>query len=259
MKNTKKNLILAAAMTVAMGYAQAQVTSDPGTSAAPAADVVAAEATPDHVFSFNAALVSDYRFRGISQTRKKPTIQGGADYTNTPTGLYVGTWASGVNWIKDGGGNNDYELDVYVGKRGEIVKDVTYDVGYLKYFYPNNDIGATTGEVYAQLGFGPAYIKYSYSTSNLFGFADSSDSGYVDVGANVEMTDGFILNLHIGRQDVKNNHTASYNDFKIGVTKDFGVATVSVAGIYADTDAYVSRKGKNLATSGLVVTISKVF
>jgi uncharacterized protein (TIGR02001 family) len=54
----------------------------------------AADAAPasDHAFSFNVGVTNDYRFRGISQTRMKPAISAGADYTHNPTGLYVGTW-----------------------------------------------------------------------------------------------------------------------------------------------------------------------
>ena len=54
----------------------------------------AADAAPasDHAVSFNVGVTNDYRFRGISQTRMKPAISAGADYTNNPTGLYVGAW-----------------------------------------------------------------------------------------------------------------------------------------------------------------------
>jgi hypothetical protein len=40
-------------------------------------------------------LVSDYIFRGISQTQRQPAIQGGFDYSHA-SGFYVGTWASNV-------------------------------------------------------------------------------------------------------------------------------------------------------------------
>ena len=46
----------------------------------------AQEASP---LTFNIGVVSDYRYRGISQTRLKPAVQGGADYAAS-NGLYVG-------------------------------------------------------------------------------------------------------------------------------------------------------------------------
>ncbi|HEV7855494.1 MAG TPA: TorF family putative porin, partial [Herminiimonas sp.] len=119
-------LIIAAALTAAfsVNFAQAQE------AAAPAAAPV-----PDNQIAFNAAFTSDYRFRGISQSRTDPAISGGVDYTNNPTGFYAGTWASSIKWITDAGGDSDIEYDFYGGKRGEIVKDVSYDVGVLTYYY----------------------------------------------------------------------------------------------------------------------------
>ena len=50
--------------------------------------------------SFNLSVTSDYRYRGISQTRLKPALQGGADYA-LPGGFYIGAWASTIKWIRD--------------------------------------------------------------------------------------------------------------------------------------------------------------
>ena len=255
MKNLSKNMTLVAALTLAMtavcGSAMAQ-----DAVAAPAA----AEAVPDNVVSYNVALTSDYRYRGVSQSRLDPAISGGVDYTHNPTGLYVGTWLSSIKWIKDGGGDTDLEWDVYGGKRGEISKNVTYDVGGLYYFYPSNGLStnANTFELYGQLGYGPLYIKYSHSTTNLFGVADSKNSGYLDVGGNFDMIDGYIMNVHVGRQKVEHNDSLSYNDVKIGVTKDFGVVTVALAAVKANITS-LAPNGKNLAKSGLVLTVSKTF
>jgi uncharacterized protein (TIGR02001 family) len=223
----------------------------------------AEEAKPDNEVSFNAAVTSDYRYRGISQTRLQPALQGGADYVNNPTGFYAGTWLSTIKWIKDAGGNGSIEADIYGGKRGEIVKDVSYDVGVLTYVYPSNDLhpSANTTEAYGQVGYGPAYIKYSHSVTNLFGYADSKNSGYLDIGVNITLAESLTLNLHGGRQVVKNNGLFSYNDWKVGVTKDFGVVTGSVAAIGTNTKNYVgpAPDSKNLGKTSLVVAISKTF
>lgn len=224
---------------------------------------VQAQDKPAHEVSFNATLISDYRYRGISQTRLKPALQGGADYVNNPSGFYVGTWLSTIKWIKDAGGDSDIEWDVYGGKRGEIVEGVSYDVGVLGYVYPSNGLNpsANTAEIYGQVGYGPAYIKYSHSVTNLFGFADSKQSGYLDIGANLELAEGTTLNLHAGHQRVKNNSAFSYTDWKVGVTKDFGFATGAIALIGTDTDNYrgPAPDSKNLGKSAVVVSISKTF
>jgi uncharacterized protein (TIGR02001 family) len=244
-----KNFTLIAALTLAFASLARAEEATP-----------AAEAKPDNEVSFNAAVVSDYRYRGVSQTRLRPALQGGADYVNNPTGFYAGTWLSTIKWVKDGGGDGDVEWDLYAGKRGAITDTISYDVGGLYYYYPSNKLStsANTFELYGQISFGPASLKYSQSTTNLFGTADSKNSGYIDAQLNQEVADGYILNVHVGRQNVKNNGAASYTDYKVGVTKDFGVVSVALAAVYADTEAYVGN-GKNLGKTGAVLTISKTF
>jgi uncharacterized protein (TIGR02001 family) len=126
---------------------------------------------------------------------------------------------------------------------------------------PSNSLptSANTFELYGQVGYGPGYIKYSHSTTNLFGFSDSKHSSYLDVGANLPIATDLVLNLHVGHQKVKNYNDFSYTDFKVGLTKDFGIVSVALAAIYTDTDAYVGPELKNLGKSGLVLTVSKTF
>lgn len=249
-----KKLILAVAVTAAFTGSMAH----------------AEDSKPDNEVSFNAAITSDYRYRGISQTRLQPALQGGADYVHNPSGFYAGTWLSTIKFINDAGGSGNVEIDLYGGKRGAITKDVSYDVGVLTYVYPSNNLkpSVNTTEVYGQLGYGPAYIKYSHAVTNLFGFVDSKNSGYLDIGANLDMVDGYILNLHAGHQKVSGTNTGvsnsrfSYTDWKVGVTKDFGIVTgaLSVIGTDADKSAYASPvNGKFMGKSTVVVSISKTF
>jgi uncharacterized protein (TIGR02001 family) len=251
MKHPSQHLSLAIILSaiVAAGHAGAQEAA-----AAPTAK-------PDNEISFNAAVTSDYRYRGISQTRLKPALQGGADWVNNPTGFYAGTWLSTIKWVKDGGGDGSIEWDLYAGKRGEIAPGISYDVGGLGYVYPSNSLptSANTFELYGQLGYGPATLKYSHSLTNLFGFADSKNSQYLDASVNQELAQGFILNLHVGHQKVKSNGAADYTDWKVGVSKDFGVATVALAYVDTNTESYIAPNGKNLGKSGVVLTVSKTF
>ena len=249
MKNLTSKLSLAAALTLAMA-----------TLGAPLAQ--AEEAVPDNLITANLSLTSDYRYRGLSQTRLEPALQGGGDYTHNPSGFYAGFWASSIKWVKDFGGDASVEVDLYGGKRGEIAPGISYDVGGLYYNYPSNKLkpSANTFEVYGQVGYGPGYVKYSHSTTNLFGTADSKGSGYLDLGANLEVGTGLVLNLHAGRQRVAHNGTFSYTDYKVGLTKDMGIASVSLAAVYADTDAYLSPiNSKNLGKARAVLSITKTF
>lgn len=250
-------LIIAAALTAAFAANVAQAQE----AAAPAAAPV-----PDNQVVFNAAFTTDYRFRGISQSRLDPALSGGVDYTNNPTGIYLGAWASSIKWIDDAGGDSDIEYDFYGGKRGNITPDISYDVGVLTYYYQHNNYpgnSANTTEVYGQVGYGPAYAKYSYAVTDLFGFQDSDGSGYLDVGANLDVGGGYTLNLHAGHQKVKGdgNDIASYTDWKVGVTKEFYGVTVALAavGTNADDAAYFGPQGQHTGKTGAVLTLSKTF
>lgn len=251
--NMKASIHALAAMLALAGSAQA---------------TEAVEAAPASTVGWNVAVTSDYRYRAISQTRLRPALQGGVDYVHAD-GWYAGAWASTIKWVEDAGGDGDVEIDVYGGKRGELSQGLSYDAGVLRYFYPDNGMGrlpgwvnAHTTEVYAQLGYGPAYVKYSHATTNLFGFVDSDNSGYLDIGANLEVGNGFTLQLHAGRQEVKNNSASNYTDWKIGVSRSFALATVSLAylGTNANESAYTSPvNGKFTGRDALQLTVSRNF
>jgi uncharacterized protein (TIGR02001 family) len=229
--------------------------------AASAAFAQAKAPEPDYTVSFNAGATTDYRYRGISQSRLQPALQGGADF-NHKSGFYLGTWASTIKWVKDGGGKSNVEIDVYGGYKTEISKDLTLDVGVLTYVYPSNNLNpsADTTEVYGALTFGPVTAKYSHSTTNLFGFANSSGSGYLDLSASFDMGNGWTVAPHLGRQTVKNNGAFSYTDYSVTLSKDLGGGvTASAAVIGTDSKAYVSPALKNLGKSGLVLGVKYAF
>lgn len=210
--------------------------------------------------SFNAALTSDYRYRGISQTRLKPALSGGADYV--AGGFYAGIWASTIKWVKDSGGDGSLEVDLYGGYKGEISKDFAYDVGVLTYQYPGNKLNpsANTIELYGALTYGPVTAKYSHSVSNLFGFSNSKRSGYLELNGSFEIAQGLNLVSHVGHQIVKNNSGFSYTDYSVGLTTDAYGLNWTGALVGSNTDAYVSAvNGKNLGKNGIVLTIKKSF
>ena len=266
-----KKLILASAiaLTLAGNLAYAQEAAAP---------------VPDNQLTFNIGVVNDYRFRGISQTRFDPAVQGGADYTYNPLGLYAGTWLSNIKWIKDGvnavnagTGKGDIEWDIYGGKRGDIGGGFTYDVGGLYYYYPNNNLSsvglknANTFELYGQIGYDTAYFKVSNAMTNTFGNTNSKNSRYYDLSWNPALAGGVILGLHVGHQTINgaqssgaSNSFYSYTDWKVGVSKTFDDLAGITAGIaYVGTDAkdgaYVTPNGKNTGRGGVVVSVAKTF
>ncbi len=223
---------------------------------------VAHAAEPESTLAFNAGVVSEYRYRGISQSRLQPALQGGVDYTDK-SGFYVGAWGSTIKWIKDAGGDANVELDLYGGYKG-AVGDVAYDVGFLRYEYPSNKlpVSANTNEVYGAVTYGLFTAKYSHAISNLFGFADSKNSYYVDLSANLDLGSGYSLTPHVGYQSVKNNADYSYTDYAVTLGKDLGnglSATAAVIGTDSSKAFYYTPAGKFTGRTGLVVGLKYSF
>lgn len=207
--------------------------------------------------AFNVGATTDYRYRGISQSRLKPALQGGVDYT--AGGFYVGAWASTIRWIKKAGGDANVEIDVYGGYKGEIAKDVGYDVGVLTYVYPSNKLSpsANTTELYGALTAGPATLKYSHAVTDLFGVPDSKNSYYVDLSAGFEVS-GLTLTPHLGYQHVKNG--ISYTDYSLTVSKDFSGLVPSLAIVGTDLKkSEATVDGKFLGKTALVLGLKYNF
>jgi len=221
----------------------------------------APEASP---LTFNAGIFSEYRYRGIAQSRFQPAVQVGADYA-FPSGFYIGTWASTIKWIKDAKGGADVEVDLYGGYKGTLMEGLSYDIGALRYVYPSNGLkpSADTQEFYGAITAGAFTVKYSHATSNLFGFVDSSGSGYLDVSATFDLGDGYMLTPHVGHQSVsgKGNGIYSYTDFSLTLSKDFSglVPSITLIGTDAQTGSYVAPNGKQLGRSAVVVGLKYNF
>jgi uncharacterized protein (TIGR02001 family) len=237
-------------------------------AAAGAMAQTAAPAAPESTLAYNIGAVSDYRYRGISQTRKQATLQGGFDY-NDKSGFYVGAWASGIKWIQDAGAKDgNVEIDLYGGYKG-AAGDVAYDVGFLRYQYQGNSLAkvsglvdANTNEVYAAATLGLFTAKYSYATSNLFGNPKSSGSYYLDLSAALDLGEGYSLTPHLGYQNIAKTPDGTYTDYALTLGKDLGnglSASAAVISTNAKKSFYYTPAGKPTGDAGLVVGVKYTF
>ncbi len=224
---------------------------------------------PDYTLSFNVGAVTDYRFRGIAQASKKPAIQGGLDFAHK-SGFYAGAWASNVRWVKDfnGATKGNLEIDLYGGFKGEIAKDVGFDVGLITYQYPGNNSGAVgtpgagafrnanTNEIYGAITYNVVTVKYSRSLGSFLGNLNSSGSDYFDVSAAFDLGNGFTLTPHVGVQKVKNNKPLNYTDYSLTLAKDMGnglTLTAAAIGTNAKKAPYTDLNGKFIGNGTLVI------
>lgn len=209
----------------------------------------------DGPFTANVGLVSDYAYRGWSQTDERPALQGGFDYAHD-SGLYAGVWGSNVSWLSDANTDvsNSLELDLYGGYKGTIGA-IGYDVGLLQYYYPGSYPkgfnSPDTLEGYIGLSWEFLSFKYSYAFTDLFGYEKSDGSQYYDLGAAVDVGGGFTLAAHVGYSDIKGQD--DYTDWKLGVTKEFGGFNFGLH--YVDTDV----NNADLADERVILSIAKSF
>ena len=186
--------------------------------------------------SGGAALVSDYRFRGVSLSGKDPAIQGHLDLTHD-SGVYVGSWASSI----DGGDlYGDVEVDLYAGWSGDLLPGITVDAMIAYYSYPDGNDGfgdADYFEATSKLGraFGPVEASvgasYSWEQKGLGG----GDNLYLFADAEAAIpTTPLTAKAHFGHSDGALAPGGDYRDWSLGVDAGFGPLTVGAA--YVDTD-----------------------
>jgi len=108
----------------------------------------------------NVSAVSNYYFRGITQTADGAAVQGGFDYSQE-SGFYAGVWGSNVDF----GGKASTEVDLYAGFGGEVGDSgVSYDLGAIYYAYPGAGGDAQGGDLdYTELYVGASMGMFSAS------------------------------------------------------------------------------------------------
>lgn len=198
-----------------------------------------------------AGLVSDYRFRGFSQTAEDPAVQAGITVTHD-SGFYVGTWASNIDATLTGTGA-DVEIDLFAGYSREVTPGLTLDVGLLYYLYPAKGVGFDTDffEPYINVigAVGPATIKagvnYAWSQSALVD-AIGTDAGdkasaiYFHLEPSIAIPNTPLgLNAHIGYAESDafpggSEGDGKVLDYSVGATLAWKNLTFGVS--YIDTD-----------------------
>lgn len=235
---------------------------------------------PEFVISGSAALVSDYRYRGVSQTDKDPAVQGSITVTHN-SGIYGGFWASNLaGWGTFGGPN--LELDLIAGFKTALAEGVTIDAGVTWYMYPGGadesdfiepyvklsgsvgPVSLTAGVAYApeQESLGRVYRNAAeFVAGTLFDLGDKEDNLYVwgdassaipgtplTVKGHLGYSDG---NPGLGPNGTSVAPTGTYLDWMLGVDATFKNLILGIA--YIDTDisgdrAYLLPNFGTLAT-----------
>ncbi len=207
-------------------------------------------------FTGNVAIASDTTFRGYTQTQEDPAIQGGLDW-DSGFGVYLGTWASNVNFGIPSEGS--LRTDVYGGYKG-AVGGFTYDVGAIAYLFPGTPkvMDYQWWEGYVKVGYDfdiaalTAGIAY---TPDYFGGLDNAM--YYSSALKVPLPvgiDGLSIGATIGYQDYKG--LDSVLDYSVGLTYAMDWFTTDVRFVNTDGSNALCR---NVCDKRVIVKISRAF
>jgi uncharacterized protein (TIGR02001 family) len=213
-----------------------------------------AAAQDEHAFSANIGVVSNYLFRGLTQTSDGPAIQGGVDYEHA-SGFYAGTWLSNVDFgdgveylidfdeqtfdVVDTFDSPSYEIDGYLGFSQSITDDLSFDVNAIYYAYPDGrdldfaELGASGTWKWVTLGL--AYTVYSEAEDAVFAEGDL----YYYAGLDFALPYEFGLGLRGGYYDFDYNDGGNdYGHWGVTISReagDFGTFSLNYDQVGRDT------------------------
>jgi uncharacterized protein (TIGR02001 family) len=217
-----------------------------------------------------ATVVSDYRFRGISQTNRKFAVQGSLTVSHT-SGFYVSAWGSSIDDYVAAG--SDQEIDLIAGYDG-----VTVDGGVLYYYYPgsselfghvNSDfaepylsVSGAFGPVTAKVGaaYAPKQRALSYGVhareDNLYVYGELSGAipgTPISIGSHLGYTSGRSY-LSLGFKN--------YIDYSLTASYTYKALTFGATFVGTDfkkSDGIVGFNGKRIAKPGFLGSVGVAF
>jgi hypothetical protein len=257
------------------------------------------EGQADSAWTFPASvtLLSDYIFRGQSQTWGKPALQAGIEADHS-SGFYAGVALSNVSdhWLA--GANT--ELDLYGGYRGKLSDDLSFDLGAIEYVYPGADWkksafdgynapnGLDTFEPYAAITYKWLTLKAGIVLNEYFGWSnnnsppeggfagdfdagitdDTSGSHYTELNAAYPLSSCWTLSAQLGRQVIRNSTGIDVTYGKVGLTRAFP-HQFSVGSFYYMSDEPDAFKGflslanahsdSDIARNTFVLSLTRAF
>lgn len=232
--------------------------------ASAASPAVAEEPTPAFTVSGGATLVSDYRFRGVSQTDRRFAVQGTFTVTHQ-SGVYATVWGSSIDdYVANG---SDQEIDLLLGVK-KTVGSTTIDGGVLYYNYPGSGgINSDFVEPYLSVtqAVGPVSVKasaaYAPKQNGLSVGNGREDNLYLagDLGVAIPNTP-VSLSAHVGRSFGPSYITLgkAYTDWSLGASATWRGLSFGLS--YVDTDGrLITPTGRNAARGGIVASVGASF
>lgn len=237
------------------------------------------ETSPPKPITINgsATVVSDYKFRGISQTDGNFAVQGGITVSHE-SGFYVSVWGSSIDDYVTVHGTAHQELDLIAGFK-KTFGGATFDIGALYYVYPGTRPGFD-GDT-SSSDFIEPYVSVSYALGPVTAKATanyapkqkalsldqgltlpSQDNLYLagDLSGSIPNTP-FSLTAHLGHTfgpSWLSGPTDEYTDWSLGAAATWKNLTLGVSYVDTDTD-FTTPSGKNAAKGGVIGSLGVSF
>lgn len=226
-----------------------------------AASPALAQETGEFTISGNAAIVSEYRFRGVDLSGGDIAVQGGVDIGHS-SGFYIGTWGSSLD--EDTVGYGHTELDLYGGWSGELTDGLSADVGVIMYMYPNAGPGDFDYvEFYGSLAFtlGPAEATIGAAYAPDQDSLGGTDNLYIytDLGVGIPNTP-ITVSGHLGYTDGFLTFTNSGNAWDWSIGADFAITeNLSIGAAYVGVEGDIPAGAYDFTDDTFVVTLGVSF
>ena len=120
----------------------------------------------------NGAITTDYIFRGITQSAKRPAVQGGLDYSIADSDFAVGTWVSSIDF----GDDTNLEWDLFANYNFSL-GPLGASIGVIGYVFPYSGIAGPYD--FVELNVGTDYNFGIFAWSAKAFWAPSLPTSYV--------------------------------------------------------------------------------
>jgi uncharacterized protein (TIGR02001 family) len=218
-----------------------------------------------------ATLISDYRFRGISQTNKRFAVQGTIGVSHE-SGLYASIWGSSIDdYVANGG---DQEIDLVAGYK-KTISGTTIDGGMLYYYYPGShgantdffepylNVSHTLGPISGKLGLNYSWKQHALSCSLCSSSREDNLYTYGEAAFAVPNT-GLTITGHLGEtwgRSYLSDGLKNYTDWSVTAAYTWKALTFSAA--YVDTDIKQAEgdvgTGRSPVKAGFVGAVAVAF
>lgn len=204
-------------------------------------------------WSGNVALTSDYVWRGSSQTREDPALQGGFKYTHD-SGFYASVWGSGVKFEPDNGARS--EFDLAAGWSGKVAADWALDLYLLRYQYPSATSRLNWNELNASATWRDNYWLSVGHSGNAM--ASRSRGTYVLLGARAPISEQWRVEASVARYVLERSYADSYTHGAVGVVWAFKAPFEARLTLHA-TDSAARRLFPGMAGSRAEFALQAAF